>query len=58
MTSYKEIWIAAYEDGMAAAEDRGLTGKAADDFATEHAEGAWERLVDQADNLRKAAREG
>ena len=54
----KESWIAAYDEKYDECIEQGLRPAEADKQAVKWAEGAFERLQDYADNLRKAARGG
>ena len=59
----KDIWVEAYDEKyseLVLERDEALntfSDKEIDDQATAWAEGSFERMVDQADNLRKARRE-
>jgi hypothetical protein len=55
----KDLWIAEYERGLAEAEDIGLTGASAEEYAIRTAEtGTVDRLADAADYARMLAKEG
>jgi len=53
----KELWIDAYTEKYDECIEEGMTEKEADKKSVEWAEGAFERAMDAADNLRKAAKE-
>ena len=57
MSWYKDQWNERYYERFEKLNERGITGRDAEDLAAKHADGLSEDLMDQADNLRKAKRE-
>ena len=53
----KQIWVDAYDEKWQELSDTGLSDAEVDKQCVEWAESASERLMDFADNLRKAKRE-